>query len=214
MIIALDGPSGAGKGTIGERLAEELNLAYLDTGLLFRAVAYQAIEKIIPCDDEEALAEIAGALTESDLQAPELRSEEIGQMASIISQLPSLREAIMKYERQFGKYPPEGKEGAVLDGRDIGTIIFPEADFKVFVTADVETRALRRHNQLLELGQQSIYDEVLSEMRVRDMRDQSRPVAPLVPADDALVVDTTNLTIEKALEKIHSSLAKNLSIMC
>lgn len=214
MIIALDGPSASGKGVIGQRLAEELNLAYLDTGLLFRAVAYKAMQEKVATDDAGAMAEIASELTSEDLDTPALRSEEVGQCASVVSQLPELREAITKYERHFGKNPPEDKEGTILDGRDIGTVIFPEADFKVFVTADVETRALRRHNQLIELGQESIYDEVLSEMRVRDTRDQSRTVAPLVPADDALVVDTTNLTIEKALEKIHSSLAKNLSVLC
>lgn len=214
MIIALDGPSASGKGIIGKRLAEELGLAYLDTGLLFRAVAYIAVQQDIAVEDASKLAEIAKTLQPADLELLELRSEEVGQMASVISQIPELREAIKGYERDFGRIPPCGKKGAVLDGRDIGTVIFPEADFKIFVTADLETRALRRHNQLLELGQKSIYDEVLSEMRVRDMRDQNRKVAPLVPADDALVVDTTNLTIEKALEKIHSSMAKALSVLC
>jgi cytidylate kinase len=207
VIIALDGPSAAGKGAIGQIIAKKLDYAYLDTGLLFRAVAHKSVKASVPLDAPARLADLAATISPYDLENPELRSEQIGQIASLISTFPDVRQAITAYEHEFGNHPPEGKKGALLDGRDIGTIIFPEAKIKIFITADTETRARRRHNQLLEMGQKSIYDVVLSDMRARDQRDQTRNVAPLVPAEDAFIVDTTNLTIEEAVEKILSYIA-------
>ncbi|MDK9721991.1 MAG: cytidylate kinase [Rhodospirillales bacterium] len=185
LIIAIDGPAAAGKGTLARRIAAQLNLAYLDTGLIYRAVGMKALrEGLAP----ETAAQMLGP---EDLKAPNLRSEQAGQEASKVSAIPAVRSELLEFQRKFAAIPPPPAKGAVLDGRDIGTVVCPQADVKIFVTASAEARALRRHKELLERGESSIYPRVLEEMRERDERDSKRSVAPLVPAPDAVVLDTT-----------------------
>lgn len=208
MIIALDGPTASGKGIIGSRIAERLGFAYLDTGLLFRAIAYQVIVQHVDFADRPAIIQIAQKIETYALEKPQLRTEEVGNVASLIASIPEVRDIMVQYERDFGNNPPYPYKGAVLDGRDIGTIIFPDADCKIFITAHVETRALRRHNQLIQGAQKSIYSEILRDLKARDERDMQRRVAPLMPAPDALYIDTTDLSIELALEKIFSFITR------
>ncbi|RMD65226.1 MAG: (d)CMP kinase [Alphaproteobacteria bacterium] len=193
MIIAIDGPSAAGKGTLARRLAEALDLAYLDTGLLYRAVAAKVLESGADPDDAEAAARTAAALALDDLARPDLRDERIAQAASRVAAIPEVRTALLDLQRRFAHTPPGGKRGAVLDGRDIGTVVCPEADVKLFVTASPEARARRRHKELLARGETSIYPRVVAEMRARDARDSARATAPLKPAADAVVLDTSEM---------------------
>ncbi|MCC7167091.1 MAG: (d)CMP kinase [Rhodospirillales bacterium] len=194
MIIAIDGPAAAGKGTLARSLAKRLGLAYLDTGLLYRAVGQKAQRQGLT--PEEA----AQSLTAADLDQPGLRSEEAGQAASKVAAIQEVRQALLAFQRRFAAHPPPPAQGAVLDGRDIGTVVCPEASVKLFVTASAEARAQRRHKELLERGESSIYARVLEEMRARDARDQERAVAPLIPAADATVLDTTDLDADQALD--------------
>lgn len=204
MIIAIDGPAASGKGTLSRRLAAELGLAHLDTGMLYRAVARKLLDRGIDPDDADKAAEIASALNEDDLARDGLRGEDTGQAASKVAAVPAVREALLAFQRRFAARPG----GAVLDGRDIGTVVCPDADFKLFVTADVETRARRRHKELRQQGGDSIFQEVLDEMRRRDARDQSRAVAPLKPAEDALVLDTTEMDADEAFERALAFIAE------
>lgn len=185
LIIAIDGPAAAGKGTLARRIAAHLGLAYLDTGLIYRAVGMKA--------KREGLEPIKAAqmLTPEDLKAPDLRTEEGGQAASKVASIPDVRSELLEFQRKFATSPPPPATGAVLDGRDIGTVVCPQAAVKIFVTASAEARAGRRHKELLERGESSIYARVLEEMKERDERDSNRSVAPLVPAPDAVVLDTT-----------------------
>lgn len=185
LIIAIDGPAAAGKGTLARRIAAHLDLAYLDTGLIYRAVGMKA--------KREGLEPVQAAqmLTPDDLKAPDLRTEEGGQAASKVASIPEVRAELLEFQRKFAANPPPPAKGAVLDGRDIGTVVCPQANVKIFVTASAEARAMRRHKELLERGESSIYARVLEEMRERDERDSNRSVAPLAPATDAVVLDTT-----------------------
>jgi cytidylate kinase len=200
MIIALDGPAASGKGTLARRLAEHFDLAYLDTGLLYRAVG-QAVRKAghDPADPSAAEA-AARALALSDLDDPALRSDEAGQAASQVAAIPGVRAALVELQRRFARTPPGGKRGAVLDGRDIGTVICPEAEAKLYVTASREVRAERRHKELLKSGLDSIYARVLRDLEERDARDAARVAAPLKPAVDAFVLDTTALDADQAFK--------------
>lgn len=192
LIIAIDGPAAAGKGTLARRVAAHLNLAYLDTGLIYRAVGMKALR--------EGLEPVKAAqmLTPEDLKAPDLRTEKGGQAASKVSAIPEVRAELLEFQRKFAANPPPPAKGAVLDGRDIGTVVCPDASVKLFVDASAEIRAERRHKELLERGESSIYARVLEEMRERDERDRNRAVAPLVPAPDAVVLDTTKLDADAA----------------
>ena len=194
MIIAVDGPTASGKGTIAKALAEHFGLPHLDTGLLYRAVGRQVfLDGGNPDDGGDALA--ACAFPDSLLEDPHLRDEETGGLASRVSVHPAVRQAL--YERQRSFAMQEG--GAVLDGRDIGTVIAPEAEAKLFVTASVEARAQRRFLEMRERGVQVTLLEIEDDLRRRDERDRNRSVAPLVPADDALVIDTSALGKEEAI---------------
>jgi cytidylate kinase len=196
LVIAVDGPSAAGKGTLGRRLAQHLGLAYLDTGLLYRAIADRVVaEGASPEDEAKALA-AARSLTLSDLSDPELRSERISAAASRVAAIPAVREAVLGLQRRFAAQPPYEAPGAVLDGRDIGTVVCPDAPVKIFVTGSPEARAERRHRELLGLGRESIYSRVLQDMIERDRRDRTRPVSPLVPAPDALIIDSSAMDAE------------------
>ena len=200
MIVAIDGPAAAGKGTLARRLAAALDFAYLDTGLLYRAVASLALEQGRDPADPEAATAVAESLTPGDLTRPDLRSERVTAAASTVAAIAGVRAALLSFQRGFAAAPPEGQAGAVLDGRDIGTVVCPDAEAKLFVTAGLEARARRRHKELLDRGETSIYARVLEEMRARDARDSGRAAAPLKAAGDAIVLDTTEMTPDAVFE--------------
>ncbi len=188
LIIAIDGTAGVGKGTLAKRLAQHFNLAHLDTGTLYRALALKAVESGVSLNDSKALAFLANDLSDQDLSHPRLRLEETGAMASQISAQALVRKALYNYQREFALNPPAWANGTVLDGRDIGTIILPETPYKIFLTASPMVRAQRRLDQ--QGDSLKTVDEVLQEIRERDIRDQMRTVAPLKPAVDAYILDT------------------------
>ena len=200
MIIAIDGPSASGKGTLARRLARALDFAHLDTGLLYRAVAAKLLAAGQSADDPAAAQAMAEGIEAADLARGDLRSEAVGRASSEVAALPAVRAALLAFQRRFAARPPDGRAGAVLDGRDIGTVVCPEAEVKLFVVADVETRAQRRHKELLERGEASIYPRVLQDLQERDARDSERQAAPLRPADDATVLDTSKMDADAALE--------------
>ncbi len=196
-IIAIDGPAAAGKGTLARRLARHLDYAYLDTGTLYRAVAASLLASggaISPA----AAAEQARRLVAADLDRDDLRAEKVAEVASSIAAMADVRGALLAFQQDFARNPPGGLGGAVLDGRDIGTVVCPDAACKLFVIANVEVRAARRLKELRERGVNAIHSRVLREMRERDARDSQRSVAPLVPAEDAIVIDTSTLDAEEA----------------
>lgn len=197
MIVAIDGPAAAGKGTLARRLAHRLGLAMLDTGLLYRAVGWRVLEAGEDPADAEAATRAALALEAQDLDNPRLRDDACAVAASKVAAVPAVRAALLDMQRRFARNPPPGAKGAVLDGRDIGTVVCPDADVKFFITATVEARAERRLKELRERGQEAIYGRVLQDMKERDTRDSDRGVAPLVPADDAVVIDTGPLDADR-----------------
>lgn len=199
MIIAVDGPSGSGKGTLSRRLAQHYNLAFLDTGILYRAVAYEALQRGLESEQEEEITDIASNLDLAGLATEKLRQDGVAVMASKIATIHGVRQALFEFQRNYAKNVPPGKNGVILDGRDIGTTICPQADHKFFLTSAVEVRAGRRHKELLNLGIESIYSDVLSDMIARDKRDSEREDSPLRPASDAHILDTSEKTIEEVL---------------
>lgn len=200
-VIAVDGPAAAGKGTLARRLAAHLGFAYLDTGLLYRAVGMRTIETGAEAGDAEAAEQAARALTPDDLGRTDLRGDEAAGTASQVAAIPGVRAALLDFQRAFANGPPDGAPGAVLDGRDIGTVVCPEAALKLFVTASVEVRAARRLNELRQRGLEAIHSRVLRDMKGRDARDSNRAVAPLEPVEDAVVIDTSNLDAEAVFAK-------------
>ncbi|MBF0095543.1 MAG: (d)CMP kinase [Alphaproteobacteria bacterium] len=200
MIIAIDGPAAAGKGTLARRLAAELGFAYLDTGLLYRAVGIGLKRAGGEPDNKEDATMAAQRVTPACLQDPALRSDEAGQLASKAAIVPGVRAALLEFQRDFARTPPGGAKGAVLDGRDIGTVVCPNAACKIFVTGSLEVRAARRAKELRERGEAVIDERVLQEMRERDERDTRRSSAPLVPARDAFVLDTSDMNAEEAFQ--------------
>ena len=201
MIIAIDGPSGSGKGTLARLLAEKLDFPFLDTGLLYRAVAWKMIANNRDLKDEQQAAVVASTLDFNELSLPELRGDEVAAGASIIAAYPQVRQKLLYFQRNFARNPPDAKRGAILDGRDIGTMVCPDADIKLFLTAEVEIRAKRRYNELLKLGIKSIYTSVLQDMQARDARDRRREVSPLKPAEDAHLIDTSSLSMEEVMNQ-------------
>ena len=195
MIIALDGPAASGKGTLARRIAAHHGLSHLDTGLLYRATARALIDAGERLDDEARAVAAARGLALTDFDEDKLRGREMGEAASIVAASPAVRAALLDMQRAFAARPG----GAVLDGRDIGTVISPDADVKIFVTAAPETRANRRALELAGRGEKVDYAAVLDDIRKRDERDSSRSSAPLVKATDAVTLDTTNLDIDAAL---------------
>ncbi len=195
MIIAIDGPAASGKGTIARRLAEHYNLPHLDTGLIYRATAAAVADKGAEPADAAAASEAARTLDLAHYDEERLRSAHMGESASVVAAIPEVRAALVDFQRSFAGKPG----GAVLDGRDIGTAICPDADVKLFVTATPETRAERRARELAGRGQPSDFETVLADIRKRDARDSGRSSAPLKLADDAVVLDTTHLDIESAV---------------
>ncbi len=194
MIIAVDGPAASGKGTIARALAAHFGLPHMDTGLLYRAAALNLLEMGGDPESEFAAAR-ACDLSQIDFSDPELKSETVGGVASRISTYKLVREALIERQRRFAAQP----QGAVLDGRDIGTVIAPEAEVKLFVTASAEARAERRLNELKKLGLDVHYPDVLADIRARDERDTSRSAAPLKAAPDAETIDTSGLTADQAI---------------
>ena len=196
MIIAIDGPAASGKGTLGKRLAGHFGLRHLDTGLLYRAVAKALIGAGHPLDDRARAVSAAKALDPATFDEQTLKDHAIGEAASIVSAIPEVREALLAFQRGFAAAPP----GAVLDGRDIGTVICPDADVKIFVIAAPEERARRRAVELRAAGQPAEEAAILADILRRDERDRTRPVAPLKPAPDAHLLDTTHLAIDAAFQ--------------
>jgi cytidylate kinase len=196
MIIAIDGPAASGKGTIARRVAAHYGLRHLDTGLIYRAVGKAVLDAGVPLDDEAEAASRARALDPARFADPALKSQEVARAASIVSAFPKVREALLDFQRRFAATPP----GAVLDGRDIGTVICPDAEVKIFVTARPDVRAHRRVLELRARGEAADEATVLADIRARDERDRGRAAAPLKSAPDAHLLDTSDLDIECAVQ--------------
>ncbi len=197
-IIALDGTAASGKGTLAEKLAKHYTFDYLDTGKIYRTAGFYMLKEGIDLSDILSVLRKIGEIDFSSMTANELDTEEIGRAASQLGAIPEVREALNKAQRDFAI----GKKGVVIDGRDIGTVIFPNADIKLYVTASTEIRAERRFKQLQNMGKEVIFGDVLRDLRERDERDCNRKVAPLKPALDALHIDTTLLDPASVLELV------------
>jgi len=219
LIIAIDGPSGAGKSTLGRMLARELNLLYLDTGSMYRAVALAVMESGVNSNDDLAVGSLA-ARVDIDLAGDpdalkvtlegrdvtdEIRTEDVTEMSSIVSTIPAVRRAMVKRQRELGR------RGAVMNGRDIGTVVFPDADVKFFLTAVPQERAERRFNEERALDPSANFEETFADMAERDRRDETRADSPLRVADDAIVVDSTGLSIDEVFEKMMNAVERKTS---
>jgi cytidylate kinase len=206
-VIAIDGPSASGKGTVAERVAAALGFRYLDSGALYRLATLQSLRRKVPLDEPEALASAAREMEisfgdgklwlEGEDVTEAVRTEAVSAATSRVAASPAVREALLERQRRFREAP-----GLVADGRDMGSVVFPDASLKVFLTAEVATRAGRRHKQLMEKGMYAKMPDVVEELRQRDARDSNRPVAPLKHYPDALFLDTTHLTIDQAVEQV------------
>jgi cytidylate kinase len=208
MIIAIDGPAAAGKGTLARALAGHFGYAYLDTGSLYRAVGISVLRAGGEPADEAAAFAAAEALDTALLQDPALRSEAAGEAASVVAAMPRVRGKLLEFQRNFAANPPGGAPGAVIDGRDIGSVVCPDAQVKIFVTASARVRARRRTDELLTRGEAADFDAIMADIEARDARDQARPISPLVQAADALLLDTSNLDIEGAFRAALDSVAR------
>ena len=208
-VITIDGPTASGKGTVAAKVAERLSFHLLDSGALYRLTALQAMRRGLELRDEHGIAKLAEHLparfvghdvflaSENVTQA--IRAEEVGNMASKIAALPTVRQALFALQLGFREAP-----GLVADGRDMGTVIFPTAKLKVFLTASVEARAQRRYKQLIDKGFSANMDDLLADLQARDERDTKRAVAPLVPAEDAHLLDTSEMTAEEAIDQVRA----------
>lgn len=210
MIIAIDGPAGAGKGTAAKSIARHYNLAHLETGLLYRALAFKVLENNLKLDDKNKIAAFSSLITLDDLQNKDLRSEEIGNLASKIASFPEVRQALLDFQRKFANTSPPGFKGTILDGRDIGTLVCSQADIKFYITAKLEIRAQRRLKELQQRGIESIYTAVIQNMMDRDIRDESRQQAPLMVAKDAYVIDTSDLSPDDVLKQMITVIEQHL----
>ena len=219
-VITVDGPSGSGKGTISQFLAEKLGWHHLDSGALYRLLAYAALQQAVPLDDEEALVQLAGQLSKS-YQLPtseqpaimldgkdvglDLRTETCAAAASRTAALPAVRQALLAWQRHYRQSP-----GLIADGRDMGTTVFPDATLKLYLTARAEVRAERRYNQLKHKGINVDLGVLVKEVEARDLRDSSRKASPLMPADDAVILDNSDqdeaLTLQQVLQAVHEAL--------
>ncbi|WP_414673482.1 MULTISPECIES: (d)CMP kinase [Methylophaga] len=212
-VLTIDGPSGSGKGTIAQMIARELGWHYLDSGAIYRVLAFASLKHQIPASDEKSLVQLAktldlqfhldddglSVLLEGEEVSQQIRTEKAGNAASKVAAIPAVRAALLQRQRDFCQLP-----GLVTDGRDMGTVVFPDAPFKVFLTASAEERALRRYKQLKEKGIESNLSDLIAEISERDKRDSERKVAPLLPATDALILDSTELGIAAVYEKVRS----------
>jgi cytidylate kinase len=195
LVIAVDGPAASGKGTLARRLSAHYGLPYLDTGLLYRMVARAMLDAGHDIRDAAAAGEIVSRFDQGAFDEDTLRGREIGEAASVVAAMPAVRSGLIERQRRFAGQPG----GAVLDGRDIGTVICPQAQAKLFVTATPEVRAARRHKELAGRGEEATFDSILADIRRRDARDSGRSDAPLKASEDAVILDTSALTIEEAL---------------
>ena len=210
MIIAIDGTSAAGKGTLAKRLQDFFDYAYLDTGALYRAVGKRVLDLGLDPTDEAAATQAAKELSPKTMlflqKDPSIRNEVCGAAASKVSAIPSVRQALFDFQRNFALHPVKEDgtpaKGAVLDGRDIGTVVCPDAEIKLFLSASAEVRAKRRQKELQEKGICVIYEDILNDVKKRDERDSSRATAPLKPADDALILDTSDMTIDDVFARV------------
>lgn len=208
MIITIDGPAAAGKGTLAQRLAQTYNLAYFDTGMIYRAVGLKLLLDNKQPEDEVSALKIAQELTFPEIMSlskhPDFRSSAGGSAASKVSAIPSVRAALLQMQRDFAVNPQfsDGRPalGAIYDGRDSGTVICPNAEVKIFITASPEVRAMRRYKEFQQKGLSTTYEEVLAQTKERDNRDSSRSSAPMKPADDAVIIDTSDMTIDEVYE--------------
>ncbi|MCB9990309.1 MAG: (d)CMP kinase [Rhodospirillales bacterium] len=204
-IIAIDGTAASGKGTLAKQLARALGFSCLDTGKLYRYVGYSLAQNGQDPADETAAIHAVDALKDTlspeDLHDPALESDEAGHAASLVGAIPGVRSALLDFQRHFAQNPAPGFKGTVLDGRDIGTVVCPDAPLKLYVDADIEIRAQRRFKELQSKGISATYDAVLAKMRERDARDAGRDTAPMKPADDAIMLDTSTMSIEDVLSK-------------
>lgn len=201
MIIAIDGTLASGKGTIARRLARWYGLAHMDTGRLYRATGVAALNKGVDFDDPEALADVALRLDLNDYDEDQLRTAEAGQAASKVAAIPAVRAALLELQRTFAHQA----KGAILDGRDIGTVVCPDADVKLWVDASVEARATRRWKELTEKGETLSLDDMIAQLKERDERDRNRADAPMIAAADSVLIDTTHLTIDAAVDKARAA---------
>jgi CMP/dCMP kinase len=209
-VVSIDGPAASGKGTLARRVAEHFGLAHLDTGRLYRATALLALgERGNPADP--VAAERAARRVEAGLLSdPRLGGEAIGAAASVVAAIPTVRRALLAFQRDFAAHPPPPARGAVLDGRDIGSVVCPTADVKLFVTAAAETRARRRVEELRQAGRPAIYETVLQDLNKRDARDSARRIAPLAAPPDAVIIDTTRLDADAVFERAVELVARIL----
>lgn len=200
-IIAIDGPAASGKGTLARKLAEHYNLALLDTGALYRAVGWNVLEDGGDPENELDALKAAGKLAGTDLKNPSLRTESTAGAASKVAAIPAVRQTLVDFQRHFAHNPPAGKDGTILDGRDIGTVICPDAPIKIFITADVETRAKRRFlEEFGEDGTKENFQKILGDLKTRDELDMNRTVSPLKQAENAYLIDTSLSDIETVFE--------------
>ncbi|MCT8720469.1 (d)CMP kinase [Glaesserella parasuis] len=219
IVITVDGPSGAGKGTLCHALAEKLGFDFLDSGAIYRILALAAVKQGITFENETALAQLGRNLNvkfvpeNNEIQVildgenvgDQIRTTQAGQNASKIAVYPQVREALLQRQRDF-----RSPKGLIADGRDMGTVVFPEAEIKFFLDASAEERTKRRVKQLQEKGFNANFDEILAEIKERDFRDRNRPVAPLVPAKDAMILDSTHLSIEEVIQQALDYIAQKL----
>lgn len=218
MIITIDGPASAGKGTLADKLSCKYGMAYFDTGMVYRAVGLQMVLDGQPLDDETTAEKVAQSLTFPKMielsHHQDFRSDIGGRSASVVAAMPSVRRALLKMQQDFALNPvfADGSKanGAIYDGRDTGTVVCPDADIKLFVTASPEVRAERRYKEFLQKGLNKTYEEVLAQIKERDERDSNRSAAPLKPAADAVIFDTSEYNAEQVFEKVCSLIDKKL----
>ena len=202
LTIAIDGPAASGKGTLARRLAARFDLAYLDTGAIYRAVARDVLAAGQAPQDAAAAERIAERLDPASLADPRLRDEDVARASSVVAAHPGVRRALLEFQRNFAAAPPGGKRGAVLDGRDIGTVVCPDAPLKLYITADIEARADRRFKELSAKGEAQDPAAVLADLQARDARDSGRSTAPLKAADDAVAIDTSALDADAVFANV------------
>jgi cytidylate kinase len=209
-VVAIDGPAASGKGTLARRLAERFRLAHLDTGALYRATARLVLDENGDTADPAAAGRAAQRLDPRRLADQRLRGDAVAAAASVVAAIPEVRRALLGFQRDFAAHPPAPARGAILDGRDIGTVVCPGADVKLFITASTEARAARRVKELREQGAPAIYENVLQDLNERDARDSGRRTAPLMAAHDAHIIDTTTLDADVVFERVCALVARAL----